>query len=130
MRKIIIPAVFGTLLVLSGCSGGQPEVSPTVTVTEIVTVAPSPDYTDTAIPHFDQLEADAAFESKYKLKYAASHNRQVLFRDYEIAKFVVARKLEAGFFGQARRYNEYKTDWKPGMFGWGVSTSTPSVMET
>lgn len=121
MRKIIIPAVLGALLALSGCSGGSPEAVPTVTVTETVTAVPSEssESADNNILHYDQLQADAERWSKYKLKYAASHNRQVLFRDYEIAKYVVARKLEAGFFGQPRRYNEYKVDYKPGMFGWG-----------
>lgn len=119
MSKLIIASMLGVLLALSGCSGGSPETVPTVTVTETVTASPNPIEAKSTAVDYEQLEKDAKFESGYKLKYAATHNRQVLFRDYEIAKYVVARKLEAGFFGQPRRYNEYKVDYKPGMFGWG-----------
>lgn len=122
MNKFATAALASILVVLTGCTGGSPVASPTPTETVTVTVTPTPSGPKSATPDYVQLDKDGKFWSKYKLKYAASHNRLVLFQDYEVAKFIVARQLEAGFFGKPQRYNSDKVTWKPGMFGWGGIT--------
>lgn len=128
MNKFATAALASILVMLTGCTAGSPLSSPTATETVTVTAEPSPmsdDEYDRLVAKMDKDEAlrkNAKINSKYKLQYAASHNRQVLFRDYEIAKFIMARKLEAGYFGKPQRYNSDKITWKPGMFGWGGIT--------
>lgn len=114
--KRLLPLLF-LIPLATGCSGDASTTTPaptaTVTVTETVTPDADPKTEPDPIP-----KQTIKFNNKLKLEWARSHNRKVMYQDYETAKFVVAHALENGQLGKPERYIE--TKWRPGQVGWGV----------
>lgn len=109
-------AALAAVISLAACSNGSSTAAPvpTETVTRTVTSKPS----DKPSPELETIsKEEVKYHNQSKLEWARSQNRHVLYRDYETAKFVVARALENGLLGEPERYVEVK--WRPGMTGWG-----------